>query len=318
MRFPIEVLKQCCFLAGPTAVGKSALSLRLADRLNAEIISLDSMAIYRGMDIGTAKPEPEDQARVPHHLIDIIDPHDEYSAAQFLADALNVCRNLLEHGRIPLFVGGTGLYLRAVLRGVFSGPPADWDFRREVEDEAKRQGPEWLWRRLLAVDPVSAKRLHPHDERRLIRALEIHRLTGLAASVQQMEAPLPAQDRPSCVVWLHPPRDWLYDRINQRVDRMFDRGLVEETRQLLARNPPPGRTSRQALGYREVIDLLEGRLASFDLAKTLVKTGTRQFAKRQHTWFRSLEECREIPIDGTEPADQLAERIARIAETSPT
>lgn len=313
MRLPLEILRECWFLAGPTACGKTDLSLRLAERLNAEIVALDSMTLYRGMDIGTAKPSRAIQAAVPHHLLDIIDPHEEFSVAEYLAVAEAACRNILDRGGVPLFVGGTGLYLRAVLRGVFDGPPADWTLRQQWEREAEEQGSRALHARLQAVDPATAARLAPADTRRVIRALEVAAVTGRPLSEHQREQPLPEADRPP-VFWLSPDRAWLHQRINRRVEQMVAGGLVDEVRTLLSRPQGMGRTARQGLGYKEVIAHLEGGL---DLPSTVneIQTRTRQFAKRQHTWFRNLVECRPIDI-GTSPdvariADEIVSRGCR-------
>lgn len=312
MTLPTDILLRCFVLAGPTACGKSATGLVLAERLDAEIVSLDSMQLYRGMDIGTAKPSPEDRRRVPHHLIDVLEPHEEYSLADYLRAAEAACRDILARGRTPLFVGGTGLYLRGLLRGVFEGPPADWEFRRLLEREAAEHESDYLHEKLQEVDPASAARLHPHDTRRLIRALEVHHLTGRPLSEQQEHGPRPPEDRPQHVYWLAPPRDWLYARINDRVDRMVEAGLVEEVRGLLSAEKPLSRTARQALGYKEIIDCLEenGSLAE---AVERIKTRTRQFAKRQHTWFRNLEECRAVEMTGAETPRELAERVLQQA-----
>lgn len=310
MRFDPEILRACWFLAGPTACGKSRVGIPLARRLGAEIVSLDSMSVYRGMDIGTAKPSPADRAAVPHHLIDLIEPHEEYSLAEYVRAAEAVCREILARGRRPLFVGGTGLYLRGVLRGVFEGPPADWEFRRRTEREAAGQPPGWLHRQLQQVDPPAAAALHPNDARRLIRALEVYHLTGRPLSAQQQQGPLPPDERPPHVYWLAPPRDWLHARIERRVIEMFAAGFVDEVRRLLAADHPPSRTARQALGYAEVIDHLEGRIATRDETIALIQRHTRQFARRQHTWFRNLEECVPVPMTGDETADELARRIA--------
>ena len=309
MKFPLAILQKCWFLAGPTAVGKTATGLALATRQNAEILSLDSMAIYRGMDIGTAKPSSHDQQFVRHHLIDIVDPHEEFSTAQYFDRALQAAAEIHARGKTPLFVGGTGLYLRAILRGVFEGPPADWEFRAQTEARAQSQSPGWLHQQLTRVDPDTARKLHPHDVRRIVRALEIAHVTGQPPSVLRQEQPLPEADRPPHVFWLHPPRDWLYSRIDERVDAMFDAGLVSEVESLLQRDPPLGRTARQALGYREIIDWQERRIVSEQAARELIKTRTRQFAKRQHTWFRNLEECRAVELEPHRSLDELIERI---------
>jgi tRNA dimethylallyltransferase len=311
MHLSSEILKQCWFLAGPTASGKSEAGVELARRINAEVVSLDSMSLYRGMDIGTAKPSPQLRKIVPHHLIDILEPHEDFSVAQYVDAAGDVAREIIARGRSPLFVGGTGLYLRSLLRGVFEGPPADPELRPALEAEAARATPEELHERLRSVDPTAAGRIHPHDVRRIIRALEVHARTGRPLSELQRQPPLPPDQRPRNVFWLSPLRPWLYDRINRRVEKMFEEGLLEEVRRLLASPRPLGRTARQALGYQEAIDHLQGR-ASFAETVTNIQTRTRQFAKRQHTWFRHLEECRPIEISGDETATELADRLARL------
>ena len=308
MQIDPSILKQCRFLAGPTACGKTAISLLMAERMGAEIVALDSMSLYRGMDVGTAKPTREERARVPHHLIDVLSPEQEFTVADYVHAANSVCGDILNRGRIPFFVGGTGLYLRSVLRGVFAGPPADESFRQGLESRAADQQAGWLHRQLATVDPVSAARLHPHDTRRLIRALEVHHLTGWPASQMQGESPLPPGQRPPHVEWLSPPRDWLYERINRRVRQMIDNGWVDEVRGLLASGHPLSRTARQALGYQELIAHLQGELSLADAIER-IQMRTRQFAKRQHTWFRNLEECRAVEIAGTETPEELAERL---------
>lgn len=308
MQFDVKLLRNSWFLAGPTAAGKTATALALAHRLNAEILSLDSMAIYRGMDIGTAKPTPDEQKQIPHHLIDVVDPHYEFSLADYVAAAQTAANEIVDRGKTVLFVGGTGLYLRGVLRGVFDGPAADWDFRRELESASAHQPENFLHERLRTVDPVAASRLHPRDHRRIIRAIEVHHITGQPLSAQQQHGPLPESKRPLNVFWISPPRDWLHERINRRVDQMIESGLVAEVGRLLAAPIPLSRSARQGLGYKEVIDHLEGKGDALEMGD-LIKRRTRQFAKRQHTWFRNLEECHAIEISGEESADQLAVQI---------
>jgi tRNA dimethylallyltransferase len=298
------------FLTGPTAAGKTALALQLAERLNAEILSMDSMAVYRGLDIGTAKPTLDERQRVPHWLIDLIEPDQEFSVAQYLAAAEKVAAEVVSRGRQVLFVGGTPLYLKALLRGIFEGPPADWEFRRRTLAEGERQGQDWLHQRLAEVDPLAARRLHARDVRRVVRALEVFEKTGRPISdwQRQFDRARPAGE---CRVFvLEWPRDELYTRIDRRVDAMFTSGIVAEAVGLLSCGKRLGRTARQALGYHEVLEHLDGER---DLAETieLVKTRTRQFAKRQITWFRSLSECRWVSMSsGVEPAAQ-AEAILR-------
>lgn len=308
MHLPLEILQRSWILAGPTAVGKSAVALELAERLGAEIVALDSMTVYRGMDIGTAKPSREDQARVPHHLLDVIDPHEEYSLAEYLRDAAAACEGIVSRGHIPLFVGGTGLYLRGLLRGLFEGPAADWGIRQELEELERMQGAGTLHKRLQVVDPESAAWLHPNDQRRVIRALEVFEITGEPLSILQQQATLPPEQRPTHVYWLEPPRDWLHERINRRVEVMFSAGLVDEVRALLALPQGLGRSARQGLGYKEVLDHFDGLLTLPATVETL-QIRTRQFAKRQHTWFRNLPECAARPIHGDESPSQIAESL---------
>lgn len=303
-----EMLAKCWFLTGPTACGKTEVSLKLAEQLNAEIIALDSMSLYRGMDIGTAKPSPAERQRVPHHLVDVLDPDQEYSLAQYVDAALAACSDITSRGRVPLFVGGTGLYLRGILRGVFEGPPADWSFREKLQAEAAGQAPDWLLSELQRVDPETASRLHPNDHRRIVRALEVHHLTGRPLSELQSQQPLPEDQRPRHVFWLEPRREWLHERIDSRVDRMIEDGLVDEVCRLQAAARPPGRTARQALGYAEIFRYLEDEI-ELDEAIETIKTRTRQFAKRQHTWFRNLVECRAIETSGDDSASDIAGRL---------
>ena len=308
MEFPVSLLQRCWFITGPTASGKSAAAIHLAQRLHAEIISLDSMAVYREMTIGTAKPSAADQQRVRHHLIDIADPAEDFSVTEFVQLALNAARDIVSRDRIPLFVGGTGLYLRSILRGMFEGPEANWELRNRWEQLAIQNGPDWLLSELATRDPVTAGRLHPNDMRRIIRAIEVFELTGKPLSEDQQHRPRPPEDQPACVVWLQPPRKWLHERINRRIDLMMLEGWLDETRSLLSNDPPPGRTARQALGYQELIRHLEGEIA-LEAAVEQIKISTRQFAKRQHTWFRNLEECRPLEMTGTETPAALAESI---------
>lgn len=298
-----DFARDAWFITGPTAGGKTAVGIELACALGGEILSLDSMAVYRGLDIGTAKPTPAERARVPHHLLDLVEPDEEFSVAQYVEQASRVAADVTARGRVPIFVGGTPLYLKALLRGIFAGPPADWEFRRECQALAEREGPAALHARLAEVDPAAARRLPVQDQRRVIRALEVWTKTGrpLTAWQQQFDQARPAA---ACRVFvLDWPRDQLHRRINARVDAMFAAGLVDEVRRLLAAEASWARTASQALGYREVAAHVRGET---DLATTieLVKTRTRQFAKRQLTWFRSLSECRWIPL--TEPLDPAA------------
>jgi tRNA dimethylallyltransferase len=315
MNTDLTYTADCWFLSGPTASGKTAVGIELARRLGAEIISLDSMALYRGMDIGTAKPSGEEPAVAPHHLIDVLDPHQDYSVAAYVEAARGAVRDIASRGRVPLFVGGTPLYLKALLRGIFVGPPADWTLRRQLQATAQLEGAQALHARLAEVDPQTARRLHPRDARRVIRALEVWEKTGKSITdlQQQFDRARPAD---ACRVFvLDWPRDQLIERINNRVDAMFEAGLVEEVRGLLIQQAPLSRTASQALGYREVIEHLQGLR---DLGQTveLVKLRTRQFAKRQMTWFRSLSECRFVPVDTRFDPSRVASEIITQAPTA--
>lgn len=299
----------CWFLTGATATGKTTVALALAERLNAEIISLDSMTVYRGMDIGTAKPTAAERARVPHHLLDIVDPADEYSVAQYVSDAAATVAAIRAHGREVLFVGGTPLYLKSLLRGLFDGPPANWQLRHEIEAELANVGQAALHERLEQIDPVAAAAIHPHDTRRMIRALEVFRATGEPLSHQQLtfEDGRPADE---CRVFvLRRERSELHRRIEGRVEAMLDVGLVDEVQRLTADGKRLGRTASQAVGYREALAYLAGQIDGAQMLAE-IQARTRRFAKRQGTWFRSLSECRFVDIVGEVDAVALAERIA--------
>ena len=300
--------QDCWYLTGATAVGKTAVSLALAQRIGAEIISLDSMAVYRGMDIGTAKPSMADQAVVPHHLIDLADPSEEFSVAQYLELAERAVGDIRSRGREPLFVGGTPLYLKCLLRGMFDGPGADWQLREQIESEAAVHGPQALHERLQQVDPLAAAQIHPNDTRRIVRALEVYRATGQPISHQQFEFE-DGQPAEKCRVFvLRRSREEQHRRIEQRVDDMLEQGLVEEVRHLTDGGRELGRTAGQAVGYREVLDHLAAE-TTYDEMVGKIRARTRRFAKRQGTWFRSLGECRFVDLDGETNVDDLVSQI---------
>ena len=309
----VDFASDCWFLTGPTAAGKTRVGLELARQLDAEIISLDSMAVYRGMDIGTAKPTAAERVLVPHHLIDLVDPDSDYSLAQYVDAAAAAAGDIRERGKQVLFVGGTPLYLKSLLRGIFQGPPADWAFRTQVKEEVEQVGTAALHERLQQVDPLTAARLHPNDTRRIIRALEVYRLTGRPISHLQTQFD---EGRPAaeCRVFvLDWPREILHQRIDARVGRMIELGFVDEVRRLRERFPRLSRTAAQAVGYREMIGHLAGE---YGLDEAVAKIGlrTRQLSKRQGTWFRSLSECRRIVLEeGRDGADVVKEILAAAA-----
>jgi len=289
-------------LTGPTGSGKTRLGLELAQRLNAEIISMDSMALYRGLDIATAKPTVAERALVPHHLIDVLDPWESASVAWWLEQAKACCQDIERRGKQVLLVGGTPLYLKALSYGLFEGPPADAALRARLEEEAQQQGGAALHQRLAQVDPATASRLHPNDQRRIIRAMEVQELTGTPLSAWQTQWTAKPQDERSDssgsagqqvlpILWLNLPRAELYANINRRVESMFAAGLVDEVDRLRTFGRPLSKEAAQALGCKEVLAYLEGK-QSLAETMTLVQTRTRNFAKRQITWFRRLPNCR--------------------------
>jgi tRNA dimethylallyltransferase len=302
---PHHPFQDALVLTGPTGSGKSALALPLAERLGAEIVCMDSMTLYRGMNIGTAKPSAADRARVPHHLLDVLNPWESASVAWWLERAGAYYRDIQARGRRALFVGGTPLYLKALLHGLFKGPSADPIIRDRLSEEADRLGAQSLHDRLAAVDPISAKRLHPNDIRRVVRALEVWELTGRPLSEQQVQWPgWPAsgEQAPRAIwpagqcVYLDLPRQELYRRINNRVERMIAEGFLEEVRSLASLAKPLSRETSQALGYQEFYNHLAGQ-CTMEEAGREVQMRTRNFAKRQLTWFRRLPECQAISGD---------------------
>lgn len=310
-----DLFRECWYLTGPTASGKTAVGLELARLMNAEILSLDSMAIFQGMDIGTDKPSAAEQALVPHHLIDLVDPSEEFSVARYLEAAQEKITEVRSRGKQVLFVGGTPLYLKSMLRGLFEGPKADWEFREQVAEEIRRVGQGALHERLLQIDPLSAARLHPNDTRRLIRALEVYKLTGRPISHFQLQFDEGLTADECRVFVLERSVEELHERINQRVEQMMRTGLIDEVRDLQASGVEFGRTAQQAVGYREVLAFLAGE-CSQDEAMEQMKARTRRFAKRQRTWFRSLSECRPVPVVGDEPSAEIAERIYALGMAS--
>jgi len=306
----MSALERALILTGPTACGKTALALDLCARVGGEVVALDSMTVYRGMSVGTAKPTLDERARVPHHLIDVLDPWESLTVAWWLARATEACEGIVARGKRPIFVGGTPFYLKALLHGLFDGPPADAALRAQLEAEAASIGNEALHARLWAVDTKTAARLHPNDVRRVVRALEVFALTGKPISDWQQNWDTPAfagaQAAPPAAipaVVLELPREVLYDRINRRVGAMLEAGWVDEVRALLALPHPLSREARQALGYGELLAWLETGGDLNEVADA-IRTRTRQFAKRQLTWFRNLPSLVPVPADAPDALDR--------------
>jgi tRNA dimethylallyltransferase len=282
-------------LVGPTAVGKTKLSLALAHQYNCEIISGDSMQVYRGMDIGTAKISPEEQENIPHHLIDILEPNEAFSAAAFQQLAGELIDDIHSRNRLPFIVGGTGLYIESLCYSFqFSEAASDEQYRQEQARFLAEFGEQALHDKLKQVDPVSAERLHPNNTRRIIRALEILHVTGTTLSAQ-----LAGQTKQSpydlCLIGLTMDRALLYKRIEQRIDQMIDQGLVEEVNLLVDRGYSRALISMQGLGYKEIIGYLAGE-CSLAEAITLLKRDTRHYAKRQMSWFRHMKDIHWIDV----------------------
>ncbi|MDX1601076.1 MAG: tRNA (adenosine(37)-N6)-dimethylallyltransferase MiaA [Anaerolineales bacterium] len=269
-------------IVGPTAVGKTRVSLRIADELNGEIISADSRLVYRGMDIGTAKPTSEERARVPHHLIDIVSPHEGFSLAEYRQAALRVINAVHLRGRLPLLVGGTGQYVMAVIEGWVPPPrPEDSSLRRELETFAEEHGHEQLHARLERIDPARADAIDARNVRRVVRALEIYETTGVPPSELRVKVPPPYD---VLQIGLKLPRDELYERIDERIDRMLADGWLEEVEALLERGVPADSPALSAIGYRQLVDVLLGD-RSLEDAKQEISQLTRRFVRHQGNWF---------------------------------
>ncbi len=300
-------MKTVLVILGPTAVGKTDLSIRVAQSLNTEIISADSMQIYRHMDIGTAKPSSEQLKAVKHHLINILSPRESFSAGVFRDMALRIITDLHKKKRIPVIVGGTGLYIRALSHGLFEGPEADWNIREKLLGEETRFGMGYLHRQLQSIDPESAAKINPNDTRRLVRALEVSIKTKKTMSEAHQQSTHPG-DFAFIKIGLSRERKELYEMIEQRVDAMIAEGLLRETEHLLRMSP--GRIPLQALGYKEMKLFLEGFL-DMEKAVKLLKKRTKMFAKRQYTWFRKEPGIQWVDITGITDKHTIFRKVLR-------
>lgn len=296
-------------VAGPTASGKTALAIDIAKRFGGEIVSADSMQIYKYMDIGTAKPTAEERSECVHHLIDFVEPDQDFSVAQYTELAHPVIAGIYERGHLPVMCGGTGLYINSVVDDVtFGKMESDEDMRAELRGIAEREGNERLIEMLAEVDPVSAKRLHPNNLRRVIRAIEFYRLTGVPISEhQEMTKQTESRYRPVMFCIDH-DREVLYERINRRVGIMLEQGLLNEVKRLMDMGFTAELNSMQGIGYKELFEYLDGR-CSFEEAVENVKRGSRRYAKRQLTWFR--RDKRIIMLEPGTAAEKAAEVISR-------
>lgn len=302
-------------LVGPTAVGKSALALRLAVELKTEIVSADSRQVYRRLDLGTSKPSPAHQALIVHHMIDVVEPDEPFNAGRYAELARVAIGGIRSRGLTPLVVGGTGLYVKALFKGLWPAPPPDWTIRQRLEADERRQGTGTLYGRLREVDSEAARTIHSRDLPKIIRALEVYEQTGRPLSVAHrlhgFRGPSPSLGlgRP-VLIGLTRERPDLYRRIDQRVEAMIAAGLVEEVRGLLVSGCNPSSNAMRALGYHQIVEALEGRCTMAEAIRRLTRD-TKRYAKRQWTWFKSDPAIRWIPLD---PHEEAADAIGRVRD----
>jgi len=270
-------------ILGPTGVGKTEVAIELAKRIRAEIISADSRQVYKEMDIGTAKPSSTVRQEVPHHLIDLILPDEIFNVADFKTRAEAIIKKLQKKDKLPVLVGGSGLYIKAVIDGLFVGPGADWKLREKLKKKEKKEGTGTLHRELERVDPITASHLHPHDQRRVIRALEVYHLSGKPISSYRTQFPSTLVN--TVMIGLERERESLFRLINERVDRMVAEGLIKEVKSLLSKGYSEDLSSLQGLGYQQIIGHLRGEYPEEEAIR-LIKRDTRRFAKRQMSWFK--------------------------------
>jgi len=295
-------------LTGATASGKGRVGCIVAENIGAEIVSVDSMKIYRRMDIGTAKPSQEVRQRVRHHLIDVCEPWESFSLKQYVDGAEAAISDIIGRGKLPLLVGGTPLYLKGLTAGVFAGPPADLELREELKQIAEEKGRTYLHDELRKVDSVSAERLHPNDLRRIVRALEVHRKTGQPISQLQTQFDSPAPKYSYALACLVRDRTDAYQRIELRTQRMFETGLAAEVEALVSDSRGLSREAAQAVGYKEVIAYLEGESSLADAQEAVVRN-TKRLARKQATWFRSFADLRWVDTGADDSAEALAGRV---------
>ena len=301
-------------IVGPTASGKTALSIALAKKYNGEIVSCDSMQVYRGMDVGTAKPDLAEQDGVVHHMFDVADPKSTYSCADYVRDAKEKIKEIVSNGKLPIICGGTGLYLDSLLRGgSFEVTDTLPEYREELMQLATREGNERVHHMLREVDPESADAIHPNNIKRVIRALEIYKSSGVKKSELDKQSREPESEYDSLVVGIRfADREALYDRINRRVDIMLDMGLEEETRRLLAEGVfESSGTATQAIGYKELLGYIRGEMTLCEAAEEL-KTASRRYAKRQMTWFNSHSNVQWIDVEGEYDSKLLFKKACKL------
>ncbi|QCX32314.1 tRNA (adenosine(37)-N6)-dimethylallyltransferase MiaA [Caloramator sp. E03] len=301
--------KDIVIITGPTASGKTEISIELAKRINGEIVSADSMQIYKYMDIGSAKPTLEEMQGIPHYMIDIVDPKEEFSVALYRKMAGECIDNIIKRGKVPIVVGGTGLYINSLTYPLdFTNTANDKEYRLYLQGLAEEYGGEHIHLMLKEVDIETANRLHPNDIKRIIRALEVYKNTGKTMSEYQKESKNKPIEYNIAYIGLYMDRQKLYDRINKRVDKMFEKGLIEEVKKLKEMGYNKNMTSMQGIGYKEVLDYLDG-LYTLDETIDIIKQSTRRYAKRQLTWFRRENRIYWIDLDNFNSLDEILENI---------
>lgn len=298
-------------IVGPTAIGKSRVGIEVAKRLQTEVLTADSRQVYREMDVGTDKPTLSERQGVPHRLIDLVNPDQSFNAGDFRQAAILEISRLHQTGTLPLVIGGTGLYIRALLRGLCPGPPADWDLRQRLAQDAAKHGPQFLFEQLQGVDPELARRLHPHDQPKIQRALEVFAILGKPFSQVQAEHQFSDMPYPYLIIGLTMDRPTLYERIETRVELEIEKGLVQETQRLLDRGYDRELGSMKGLGYKQFSGYMAGEY-SYTEAVRILKRDTRHFAKRQMTWFGKEPGIQWLSIDPSDLPDRAASRIMEL------
>ncbi len=301
-------------ILGPTGVGKTEIGVKIAQDLSGEIISCDSRKVYKFLDIGTAKPSEEERKKIPHYLIDIADPDEEFSVADFKREAERKISQIENRGKLPILVGGSPLYIKAITDGLFPGPGKNADLRKKLREEAEESGEERLYQKLKKIDPPTAEKVHSHDLKRIIRALEVFTLTGKPISSHQQESVLSSQVpglKQAVMIGLKREREELYGRINARVEKMLAAGLVEEVKGLLEKGYSEELNSLEGLGYKQIIGYLKGKYGLPEAVR-LLKRDTRRFAKRQMTWFRKDDRITWVIVKENSNSEEIVKRIKNI------
>jgi len=302
--------KKVLAIVGPTASGKTKLSLIVAERINGEIISADSRQVYKYMDIGTAKPSREEREKIKHYFIDELNPDEEFNAGIFGERGREIIEDIFSRGKVPIIVGGSGLYIKALIDGFFEGPGADWELREILYNKAKEFGKESLYEELKKIDPESAQKIHPNNLKRIIRALEVYYLTGKPISQLQKEVK-PEINFNAVQIGLKWDRKKLYKRIEERVNEMLNKGLIDEVKNLRALGYDKNLNSLQTVGYKEVFNYLDG-LITYDEMVYLIKRNSRRYAKRQLIWFRQDKRIIWVDVDENTDLNELADKVIEI------